>query len=131
MSLIFRDPYFQVAFAVSLTGGISWIYTKNIFKNISNKKGKVILCVIIKNSLCKKKNKNKNKNWCNWPTLLLFFFFFFKFRCLLISSKSQQISYVFQHWRTLWQVNKTFKFRDLFYCFSRVVKNERNAKITC
>ena len=37
------------------------------------------------------------------------FAIFFKFRYLLISSKAQQVSYVFQHERTLWQVTKALK----------------------
>ena len=38
------------------------------------------------------------------------FAIFFKLRWLLNSSKAQQKSRVFQHWRTLWQVTKTIKF---------------------
>ena len=57
---------------------------------------------------------------------------FLKFKCLLIWSKAQQISHLFQHWSTLWQVTKTLKF-----CSYKAVlqlkkesgsKNERNTK---
>ena len=65
---------------------------------------KVILVTIIPNSICK---KNYEKG-CSWPILLLFFSFFsLEFRYILISSKTQQASFVYQHWRTLWEVTKT------------------------
>ena len=62
---------------------------------------KAILFTIIINSICKKKM---------WKVVQVTnFAMFFKLRCLLIISKAQYTSHVFQHWKTIWQVAKTLK----------------------